>query len=241
MTTFSQLVDELVTELVRPDLKSYIMASLNQVIREVHTGNDRTVYRFASNRVEAIINVGNEGATYLYEIPNFNRFQDVEAIWIPRISQFAKPRPPGSVIISDGMRVNDRATWYQSGNYLAIGGYGAAGIDLHLSMFYYPRSLVYHKDHPNTGTDPRWAEFNVETETWTYQTGTPYTDEELRDMSTNWLLLRWTEMLREGVRSKVYKRLGDQQRAALTYSNYMNFRAEMQIQEIFQTTATYEG
>ena len=47
MTTFSQLVDSVVSETKRPDLVSEIATYLNQTIREVHFSADRNAALFA--------------------------------------------------------------------------------------------------------------------------------------------------------------------------------------------------
>lgn len=255
MTTFSQLVDEMAIEVVRPDLKKsqsvvnggYIASSINQTIREVHTGkagsqaSNGIAHRFASNRVEIEIEVDSvqDSGIFNFEIPNFNRFQAVEAVQFASIGRWAMPRPPGIVNLENRGPIDNYFYWYQSGNFLCFNGFGGLGKIIRLSTFYYPRSLVYHRGSVTDQIDPRWAEYNTELETWDYREGTGKTDEELRDLSTNWILLRWPDMIREGVRAKVYKRLGDENRQRTSYSSYESMRAEMQTQEIVQGTGGY--
>lgn len=245
MTTFSQLVDEMSYEILRPDLRmtqgrvdgGYIASSINQTIREVHTGKGGITHKFASNRVEEELIAPSDAVNHWnYPIPNFNRFQAVEAIYYNLPNKYAKLTPPGIVNISMRGPIEDLFYYYQSGAYLTMHGFGPAGSKILLSSFYYPRSLVYHT---GTALDPRWAEYNTELESWTYRDGTGKTNEELQELSTNWILLRWPDLIREGVRAKVYKRLGDETRQRTSYSSYESMRAEMQAQEVAQSTAYY--
>ena len=242
MTTFSQLVDEMAAEILRPDLKrtgaqidgGYIASSINQTIREVHSGKGGIAHRFDANRQEFELIAPSDAVNhYNYPIESFNRFQAAEAAFYPVPNKYAKPAAPGIVNINQRGPIEDLFYFYQSGQYMTFHGFGPAGSKILFSAFYYPRSLVYHL--PAT----RWATYDVELETWTYKDGTGKTNEELQDLSTNWILMRWTDLIREGVRAKVYKRLGDEVRQRTSYSSYESMRAEMQIQEVSQGTGYY--
>ena len=245
MTTFSQLVDEMTTELIRPDLRKsgavidggYIASSINQTIREVHTGKNGVKHTFDMNRIEIEITVP-DGISNHYSWPIFdlNRFQSTEAVLFRTIGRYAKLRKPGSVTLNGRGPIEDLFYWYQSGSYMTFHGCGGAGSIIAWSAFYFPRSLKYHI---GDATDPRWATYDSELETWTLREGTGKTEEELIELSTNWLLLRWTDMIREGVRAKVYKRLGDENRQRTSYSAYESLRVEMQAQEISQESVFY--
>lgn len=245
MTTFSQLVDEMSAELIRPDLKKtgatldggYIASSINQTIREVHTGKNGVRHQFDANRVEIEITVPDGvDSHYAWEIPNFNRFQNTEAVLFRSIGRYAKLRKPGTVTLTGRGPIEDLFYWYPSGAYLTFHGFGSAGSLIAWSGFYYPRSLKYHA---GTVADPRWATYDTESEEWTFADGTGKSQEELMDLSSNWLLMRWPDMIREGVRAKVFKRLGDENRQRTSYSSYESMRVEMQAQEISQESVFY--
>jgi len=235
MTTLSQIVDELTLELVRPDLRLFIAAAANQTIREVHTGQNGVTHRFASNRVENLLTVP-DGTTDVYSwvIPNFNRFQSSEAYFYESVGRFAMQRPPGTINFSDRSSVSDRWFWYQSGNYICFSGFGLPGHRIQASGFWYPRSLLYHP------VSERYAQYDVESDTWTYRYGSGVEEEEAQLRSTNWVLMRWSDLVREGVRAKVFKRLGDQLRAGLCFSAYQDMRIAMQMQETVQQRGSYE-
>lgn len=248
MTTFSQLVDEMTAEVLRPDLKrtgttldgGYIASSINQTIRECHTGKGGIIHRFGANRVEAEIIAPSDAVNhYNWPIPNFNRFQAIEAAYYPLPNVYAKALSPGVVNISQRGPVEDLFYYYQSGQYMTYHGFGPAGSKILFSGFYYPRTLVYHVGKIDAVADPRWATYDLETDSWSYKQGTGKTDEELQDLSTNWILMRWTDLIREGVRAKVYKRLGDETRQRTSYSSYESMRAEMQAQEVAVGTGFY--
>jgi predicted DCC family thiol-disulfide oxidoreductase YuxK len=90
--------------------------------------------------------------------------------------------------------------------------------------FEYPTALKYKV------TASRPAQYDVESG-WTYATvGSVNYDldadsrELARSLVTNWILLRWADILREGLRAKIYKRLSDQLRAQTSYSLYSQLR-----------------
>jgi hypothetical protein len=254
MTTLSQLTDEMAGELVRLDLiktglrtdGGYIASSINQTIREVHTGKNGVAHHFDANRVEIELTVDSLSTAnmFVWDIPQFNRLQAIEAVEYSSVGRRARRRPPGVVNLENRGVPADNYYWYQSGNAICFSGFGVVGSIIKLSAFYYPRSLFYHRDSPlATGTDkdPRWAEHDSETDTWVYRPDTGKTNPELEELSTNWVMARWTDMIREGVRAKVYKRLGDENRQRTSYSSYESMRVEMQTQEISQGVAYSEG
>lgn len=238
MTTFSQLVDDMAAETLRPDfLRNGVIASYtNQTIREVHTMNDgQRVCRFSSNREEFRLNTGDTDTGFSWAIERVNCYQATESVYYPAVQRPARELNPGSFDVNVGRDdVSERFSYYRSGPTMWFRGYGGAGQEIWISAFYYPRSLVYH------AVGERWATWDPETESFTYKPSTGKTTEELEDLSTNWILLRWGELVKEGVRAKVYKRLADSARAQLCYSAYMNARSEMQMQEIHQYNTVYE-
>jgi hypothetical protein len=85
-------------------------------------------------------------------------------------------------------------------------------------MWYeYPPVLNYYASALRPGS---YDEVNG----WTYLSS--YNDSDLhrqqaQDLCTNWILLRWSVVVEEGVRAKVFKRLSDDVRARTSYSMYM--------------------
>src|SRR6478735_8331283 len=83
MTTFSQLVDEMIVETRRPDLKTEIATYLNQTIREVHFEPSRgNVVHYGENRKETQL-TANVDSGYIWDIPNPSTFQGIEAVRFP--------------------------------------------------------------------------------------------------------------------------------------------------------------
>lgn len=227
MTTFSQLVDEMVVETRRPDLRSEIATYLNQTIREVHFEPSRgNVVLYGENRKELEITADTDSGQ-IWDIPNPALFQAMEAVRFPgqmlyRMEYAPQARP--------GPSLNTKAFYYyRSGPSFVFGGtvgYGGIGAKIQLSYFEYPPSLKYKA----IGSRP--AEYDVESG-WTYydltaSSGLDYTllanQPAAQALVSNWILLRWSDVLREGLRAKVYKRISDQLRATTSYSLYTQLR-----------------
>lgn len=234
MTTFSQLVDEMASEMVRPDFKGVIASYINQTVREVHTGADGTRFRFHDNRVELeIIVPDGYDDSYVWPISNYTMHQATETVWYDTVKKKASLRTPGKVNLA-GSESFDKYYFYPSGPNLCFFGYGKSGALIKVSKLEYPRSLVYRRAQDN-----RWASYDAESMSWTYNTDLTVTEEEKQLRSTNWIIMRWTELIREGVRAKVYKRLGDQARMGPSYSAYQEARKAFELQESVNDEVEY--
>src|SRR4051812_37916301 len=104
MTTFSQLVDEMVVETRRPDLRSEIAVYLNQTIREVHFEPGKgNVVHYAENRKEDQITATSDSGQ-LWDLPSPQNFQGIEAVRFPDAvcgrMQYAKEARPGPSLVS---------------------------------------------------------------------------------------------------------------------------------------------
>lgn len=228
MTTFSQLVDEIVTEHLRPDLLVTVTSYANQTIRELHSkSKDSSPILFHSNRVEEEWTTTAEPA--VWTIPNVARFQRLETAFIPLIGEYIVERSLS--------KLNDfnnyiKYAWYRSGPTIAFTNL-LTGTVVRLAYFTFPKNLVYYT------TANRLVTWNPETEAYTY-TGAP-TDEEKAERlenATNWILERWGEStVKQGVRSKIFARLGDPERSRMAYSQYESMREQMHSSEMWQQNA----
>lgn len=229
MTTFSQLVDDLVVETRRPDLRSEIATYLNQTIREVHFEPSRgNVVFYGANRLETQIIASSENGE-IWDIPNPATFQGIETVrfasnYLGRM-EYAREVNPGPGIASTPFY------WYRSGPSVVFGGtqgYGGVGGIIQMSWFEYPRALKYKL------AAEREASYDIELG-WTYHPdyeGTPELMALAESRVSNWLLLRWADVLREGLRAKIYKRLSDDVRQRTSYSLYMQLRQGLYTSEI---------
>jgi hypothetical protein len=237
MTTFSELVDELVVETRRPDLRNEIATYLNQTIREVHFEPSKgNVVFYRDNRTEIQLTATVDNAE-LWNIPNPATFQGIEAVrfasnYMGRM-EFATEIRPGPNVASEPF------TWYRAGPTVVFGGtqgFGGIGGIIQLSYFEYPRALKYK------AAGNREATYDVDNG-FTYYTvgevdyGADETSQALAQLRvTNWLLLRWADVIREGLRAKIYKRLSDQLRASLSYSLYQTLRQGLYTSEVAELT-----
>lgn len=222
MTTFSQLVDELAAEVVRPDLRTTICSYVNQTIRELHSRRDSGLpVQFASNRVETEVTAAE--LPFVWSIPNVARFQSIESIFDPATGQYLRQKTPGD-IYRDTNHPFPALYYYRSGPTVVLNGI-AVGASVKMSYFEYPRLLTYY------ASDERPAVWDSITEVFTYLAAyesTSELQETAESLTTNWLLLRWGELvIKEGVRAKVWKRLAELDRARLAYSAYSSLRDQL--------------
>lgn len=224
MTTFSQMVDELTLELVRPDLRDTICSYLNQTLREVHFDEKTEMPVFyGDNRFEAEAYFNTNPV--VWPIPFVSRFQALDVIYLPWCGEYAVQRTLRRIHDSED---RTRFYWYRTGPAIAIGGIGQVIPSAQIAWFEFVRNLAFFP----AGTRP--ATFKRDSGEWEFHNvggtdygSTPSLREQALEMSTNWLLERWSEIIKAGVRNKVYIRLGEQERARTTYPIYSTGRKQI--------------
>lgn len=219
MTTFSQLVDEIVSETKRPDLVSEIARYLNQTIREVHFTSDKNAAIFYIENFKELLLTSDSENGYSWAIPNPANFQKMMAVKFATVydrdSNNVWPRET-----TPGRHLSGMDTYfYRVGGSFVFSGYGGNNGQIGIAYYEFPPSLKYKV------VAARPASYDVE-DGWTYAVGvtTPELQEAARLLTTNWLLLRWSTVIGEGLRAKVYKRLSDTERARTCYSLYGSLR-----------------
>lgn len=240
MTTFSQVIDELREELVRPDMTNFLVAYLNQTIRDMQfdSQTNRAV-KYAENRKEEILTVtgvATPADAFVWELPNLALFQGMDAAYYDRVRRYAVSRAPSVAkleSLSDPLRA---FYWYRTGPAIAFAGAGGNGNTIRLSWFEYLPTLTYY-------ADPKNRPVVYDYETGLYMINTEYTPaltpEEKMLRSTNWLLSRHVDTLKEGTRAKAYKRMDDANRGRLAYSQFESMRMQVINAESIDTTPEY--
>lgn len=233
MTTYSQLVDKMVSETRRPDLISNIQTYVNQTIRELHFTPDRgNAIHYRENMRELSLAASMESG-YTWDIPHPEVFQGMLAVkyssmFVDDENPYVPERLPG--------RILNTLTryYYRAGNYFVFEGYGGLNGGISLAYYEYPRRLKYF------ATDCRPCE-------WDDAYGWSYMDQFVHEHSrataqsicTNWILQRWEDVLSEGVRAKIYKRISDTERARTCYSLYSQLRQGLVTSEIANPGGAY--
>ena len=219
MATFSQIIDEMIQETKRPDLLSEICAYLNQTVMEIHyqpsSGN---IILYRANRHEIQITATGD-TKVVWDIPNPATFIGVEAVRYPCILDAAgDPVFPREV--NPGIAMNRELYKYmRSGDSYVFSGYGGVGSLIDVCYQARPGRLKY------LPLAQRPAVFD-DMDGWQYADSVVTEEEQeiARAATANWILLRYHDLVTEGVRSKVYKRLSDTERARTSYSLYMSLR-----------------
>lgn len=233
MTTFSQLVDAMVAETRRRDLKIEIEAYVNQTIRDCHFNEDnRSLVLFGENRREAIT-YADADESHVWPIEKPQLFAQLEVIHCPDVELDAVLRNPAQMNTRDN--INGNPLYYRTGPTIAISGFGQTDSPIHISWFAYPRRLTYYAE----GLRP--MTWNPATEVKSYHAdyaATAQLRETADELTTNWLLTRWEDLIREGVRAKLYKKLNDSERMRSAYSAFESNRRAMVAAETYETQVT---
>ncbi len=216
MATFSQLVDSMAQETRRPDLILDVSTYLNQTLREVHFRPDtNAAILYAENLREDQLTADRDNG-FIWSQPDPRIFQTLAAVRYDTIcvsddkARWVPERTPGL-----GMSGLQRV-YYRTGPGYAFMGYGGVGGKISIAWFEYPRRLQYFRppDRPATqGEDGEWLyhpDYDVDEETRLIA----------RQKVSNWLLNRWEDVIGEGVRAKVYKRVSDTERGRTAYSSF---------------------
>lgn len=221
MTTYSQLVDKIILETKRPDLASEIQSYVNQTIRELHNRPDtNATLLFPDNRKEIQLTASTESG-FTWELPNPQCWQTLELVRYDSVWDEDGPIYPKVTHPSRALK-DLKYYAYRAGGYYSFHGYGGIGSIINVSYFEFPRALKYRQAAAREAT---WDEDSG----WTYLAGIT-TDEQkaaAREKGTNWILERWADVVLEGLRAKVYKRVNDEARARTSYSLYAQLRQGM--------------
>jgi len=230
MTTFSQLVDEAISETKRFDLATEIAAYVNQTVREVHFRSDTgSVLYYRDNLQEQLLTATSDDS-FGWDIPNPAIFQGLVGV------QYADQWDPDrncqgvwAVEVTPSRNMQHyKHSFYRIGGGFAFANYGSTGSRIKLAYFQYPPRLKYYTvaNRPASWDDATG---------WTYGTGYDTDDETraaARALVTNWILLRWHDVISEGIRAKVYKRVSDEVRGRTAYSLYNTLRQGLWTSEI---------
>lgn len=233
MRTFSQMVDEIVSEVRRPDLTSDTARYLNQTIRECHISTDRNAIQFYHDNTREIQLTTTVEDKHVWAIPRPTQLQKMGAVnylnqfTIRGDSVWAKPTTPGH-------HLRDLTHYYyQVGQSFVFSNTGPVGSKINLYWFEFPASLPYFAATCRPMVYDSYGG-KVYSEPWVCDDA----QDDADCISTNWLIERWSDVVSEGVRAKIYKRLSDTERARTCYSMYMQLRQGLVTAE---TAMLYQG
>lgn len=243
MYTHSQLIDNLVAELVRPDLLVALSNYLNQTIRELHTTTDNppTPIDYVGNLGEIALTAdADEG--FSYELENPYRFQRIESVYYTQFGKYATERKPSSIKAFDGSVDGAEYGYYRSGNEVFFNNYGGDGAQILIAWFDHIQRQAYYP----VGSRP--CQWDDSTEEFVYYTvgaiNYGSTDElkaRAQYLCTNWMIQRWYDTMLQGVRAKLWARLADDVRGKTAYSSYQTMRNQLTQTETLVMAPRYRG
>lgn len=230
MTTFSQFVDAMIGETKRFDLASEIGAYINQTVREVHFRSDTGSILYFKSNLQELLLTANSDSSFGWDIPNPQVFQGLVGVNYADVWDCERSCQGmwAQEVTPSRNAQHHRYSFYRIGDGFAFSGYGSTGSVIKLAYFEFPRRLKYYAvaNRPASWDDEiGWtykAEYDVD-ET---------TRATARKLVSNWLLLRWYDVLTEGVRAKVYKRTSDEVRGRTAYSLFSTLRQGLWTTEI---------
>lgn len=218
-TTFSQMIDSILQETRRPDLRPESIRYLNQSMRECYFEPERNTVVFMKQAYrEARVVVATENSAS-WDIPFPALYQGTGAVRFDSV--WADNKPVYAKRLSPGRRFETEPYVFQeTGESLLFRGYGGVGASISISYYEFLRSCKYYApaDRP--------ASYD-EDEGWTYLPAFDIdatTRLAARLLVSNWLLMGWDMTLEEGLRAKIYKRLSDDARQRVSYSLWMQQR-----------------
>jgi len=231
-TTYSQLVDEILSLSARPDRTVAIQRFVNQTIRELHSDEKGGVFFFDKNLIEDQLTAdANSGFSWTTPA-GFQRMQTVRYQ-----GQADRENPQGAYAkaLRPGVGQNRVAHfYYRAGKVVYFSGYGLSGDVIDIAYYQFPKHLAYYEsalrpaswDLPTTEADGDAA--------YSYLTATTAAEKVIAEgLSTNWLLEDWDDLVREGSLAKVYKLQADTERAATHFSLYQRQRPALYTTEAF--------
>ena len=221
------MVDDIVSEVKRPDLTSEISRYVNQTIRECHFSTDRQAAIFYRDNFNELLLTATSESGQTWTMPNPTTFQKMAGVKYP--GQYdSNGKPIWATETVPGRHLNQMCHYYyQVGADFVFSGYGGINGQIAMGYFAFPASLKYK----SVATRPAW--YDPETG-WHYHEDI-ITDEDkaaARLVCANWLLLRWSDVVSEGVRAKVFKRVSDTERARNCYSLYGQLRQGLMTSEV---------
>lgn len=219
MNTFSQLVDKMVDESKRPDLKTEIASYLNLTLRELHQEPSKGNSIFYKDNLREIQLLNAPADGLFWEIPNRAVFQGLagvryDILFADGNQTWAKEVQPGRIMATE------KYYYYRASGNFFFRNYGGLNASVSLAWYEFTPSLKYYV----SGTRP--AIYDSETG-WTYAPSYDVDDDTralAQALTINWILERWDMVIEEGLRAKIFKRIDDTNRARTSYSLYTQLR-----------------
>lgn len=234
MTTYSQLVDSIMSRLASPHLQSKIEPYINQTIRELHSNPRGFPILFGKNLLEDTLTTTTDDEHIWTPPTGMQKFRTARYDTVfDRDSNPVYPKP-----IRPGRAITDQLYYYyQSGTSIVFANPGSAGATISIAYYLHLSRLKYY------AAAARPAEYDS-VDGWTYYDltgsgGLDYTESAnnatAQALVSNWMLLDWEDAVAEGATHKVYKGKKDEERARTHFSQFQANRTQLTTTEESET------
>lgn len=216
--TFSALVDRVVADSHRINLRDTIIGYVNVTVREC-----QVMAYFERDFVEDQIVGTND--PHIFTRPDALRL--MRTAYYPGWDVYPRYIMPGLA------QQGEQFFYYGGPTYYVFKGH-EAGQNIDIGYYMYQNRLVYFEDL--TSDLGRPAKYDADTAAWTYwdtgtqqfvsTLGTTALNEAAEAKVTNWLLFHWYDVIVEGTLAKIFK-LIDDPRAKQAFALYKSFQKDI--------------
>jgi len=232
--SFSSLIDDVISITGKPQSLISIVSYANATIRECQAFG-----LIARDLVEDELDIPDdfiENTAFIWTRPQwFRQLRTTKYPWLST-NPFSYRGDVFPEFIEPGRKQRDkRYYFYAANNYFAFKGC-VPGQTIDVAYYAWARPLLYYAQFGvSTATFPggpytiRPAYFDTELNIWQYlnaagtayenTTGDPTVDEALQEISTNWIIAEWRDMVLSGTMAKVFARATDP-RATTEFAQY---------------------
>lgn len=222
---FSELVDAVKLQTSKLKRQSDIISYANSTIQE--SALLKTFYRDMTE--EQLVTTAEP---HIWTFPN--NFRGIQAAKLPIDINNGRGEPIYFKSSVPGKRQRELDYfYYASMNYVVFSG-ASSGATIDLAWYGYPWPLQYYE----VGSRPAVYDPEAEikgTEPWTYLPEYDDSDanrEIARNLVSNWLLLRWNNLVLEGTKAKLFRTQSeDNFKSTSTYSEYKDMQKKLMLVE----------
>lgn len=215
--TFSALIDEVISRSGRKDKILDIASYVRSTIREC-----AVLHRFSQNTIEGTAIV--DAVPFIFKRPlNFRMWEAIQYPYFTTHGQsvFAEEKRP-----SKFQKAGLDYWFYRSGDSFVFNGLAIGDMITYAYQQYLPK-LHYFADEADRPA--RFLVGEADDGVWAYHadyTGNETLNQKAEDLTSNWLIFYWYDLIMEGSLNKIYKTVADE-RQSTAFALYKSFQKDL--------------